>query len=82
MSWMKEIESPGFAASGGSPWTVIPVGDRRTYMEALENASVSEDIVPFTDFLAGLVKRTPASGPEGFFIRDGGDAVECLPYQN
>jgi Fic family protein len=44
-------------ASGGYPWTVIPVGDRKIYMQALEEASVGEDIVPFTDFLAGLVKK-------------------------
>jgi hypothetical protein len=36
---------------------VIPVGDRKTYMEALEKASVGEGIVPFADFLAGLVKK-------------------------
>ncbi len=50
-------------ASGGYPWTVIPVGDRKTYMEALEKASVGEDIVPFTDFLAGLVKKGLAGEP-------------------
>jgi Fic family protein len=44
-------------ASGGYPWTVIPVGDRKIYMEALEKASVGEDIVPFAEFLAGLVKK-------------------------
>ncbi len=50
-------------ASGGYPWTVIPVGDRKTYMEALEKASVGEDIVPFADFLAGLVKKRLAGEP-------------------
>ena len=44
-------------ASGGYPWTVIPVGERKTYMDALEKASVGEEIVPFADFLAGLVKK-------------------------
>ena len=44
-------------ASGGYPWTVIPVGDRNAYMKALEKASVGEDIVPFADFLAGLVEE-------------------------
>jgi hypothetical protein len=29
-------------ASGGYPWTVIPVGDRKIYIEAFEKASVSE----------------------------------------
>jgi Fic family protein len=50
-------------ASGGYPWTVIPVGDRKIYMEALEKASVGEDIVPFTDFLAGLIKKRLAGEP-------------------
>jgi fido (protein-threonine AMPylation protein) len=42
-------------ASGGYPWTVIPVGERTAYMQALEKASVGEDIGPFAEFLAGLV---------------------------
>jgi fido (protein-threonine AMPylation protein) len=50
-------------ASAGYPWTVIPVSDRKTYMEALEKASVGEDIAPFADFLAGLVKKRLAGGP-------------------
>lgn len=50
-------------ASGGYPWTVVPVADRKTYMEALEKASVGEDIEPFTDFLAGLVKKGLAGAP-------------------
>jgi Fic family protein len=50
-------------ASGGYPWTVIPVGDRKIYMEALEKASVGEDIVPFGDFLSGLVKKGLAGAP-------------------
>lgn len=50
-------------ASGGYPWTVLPVGDRRSYLEALEKASVSMDIIPFTDFLANLVKKGLAGEP-------------------
>jgi hypothetical protein len=42
-------------ASGGYPWTVVPLEQRDTYMSALENASVGQNIKPFTDFLAGLV---------------------------
>jgi len=42
-------------ASGGYPWTVIPVEERGTYMAALEEASVGQNIGPFADFLAGLV---------------------------
>jgi hypothetical protein len=32
-------------------------------MNALEKASVREDIVPFADFLAGLVEKRLAGGP-------------------
>jgi hypothetical protein len=50
-------------ASGGYPWTVIPVEDRNAYVEALEKASVGEDIVPFSNFLAGLVRKRLAGEP-------------------
>jgi len=43
-------------ASGGYPWTVVPVERRNEYMQALEAASVHQDIVPFTQFLASLLK--------------------------
>jgi hypothetical protein len=42
---------------------VIPVAERKTYMEALEKASVGENIGPFADFLAGLVKKRLAGEP-------------------
>jgi hypothetical protein len=42
-------------ASGGYPWTVIPVEERDTYMNALESASVDQDIKPFAEFIANLV---------------------------
>lgn len=42
-------------ASGGYSWMVIPVELRDRYMAALEEASVNKDIVPFCEFLAGLV---------------------------
>jgi hypothetical protein len=44
-------------ASGGYPWTVIPVTDRNAYVNALEKASVGENIAPLADFLAVLVKK-------------------------
>lgn len=50
-------------AAGGYPWTVIPVSERTAYMRALEKASVGEDIGPFADFLAGLVKKGLAGEP-------------------
>ncbi|MDA8348162.1 MAG: Fic family protein, partial [Pseudomonadota bacterium] len=39
-------------ASGGWPWTVVTVDTRDAYMAALEEASVRQDIVPITRFLA------------------------------
>src|SRR5208282_267463 len=50
-------------ASGGYPWTVIPVTDRNAYMNALEKASVGEDIAPFANLVAGLVKKRLAGEP-------------------
>lgn len=44
-------------ASGGYPWTVIPVEERKTYMEALEQASVHSNIEPFAKFIAYLVSE-------------------------
>lgn len=43
-------------ASGGYPWSVVPVEQRAPYMAALEAASVGQNIVPFADLLAGLVE--------------------------
>lgn len=43
-------------AAGGYPWTVIPVEKRDTYMQSLEAASVRQDIKPFAEFLAALVR--------------------------
>ncbi len=45
-------------ASGGYPWTVIPVEDRDRYMAALERASVHGDILPFTGYLGYLVSES------------------------
>jgi hypothetical protein len=42
-------------ASGGYPWTIIPVERRDDYMTALEAASVGQDIRPFAEFIGGLV---------------------------
>lgn len=44
-------------ASGNYPWTVVPVERRNEYMQALEAASVQEDIVPFTKFIASLLYK-------------------------
>ncbi|HHJ80783.1 MAG TPA: cell filamentation protein Fic, partial [Candidatus Tenderia electrophaga] len=42
-------------ASGGYPWTVVPLERRDEYIAALEEASVGQNIIPFADFLAELV---------------------------
>ncbi|MFL5754108.1 MAG: Fic family protein [Bacteroidia bacterium] len=44
-------------ASGGYPWTVIPVEERETYMQALEKASTEKDITAFAKFLGYLVEE-------------------------
>jgi Fic family protein len=46
-------------ASGGYPWTVIRMEERDAYMEALEAASVDQDIGPFAALVARAVSRGP-----------------------
>jgi hypothetical protein len=45
-------------ASGGYPWTVIPLQRRDNYMAALESASVGGDIKTFARFLGSLIGNT------------------------
>lgn len=52
---MGRILMNAMLASGGYPWTVIPVEKRVGYLSALEAASVDGDIAPFANFLAGCV---------------------------
>ena len=42
-------------ASGGYPWIIIPVEQRKHYMNALEKASIKQNIKPFCKFLAELI---------------------------
>ena len=42
-------------ASGGYPWTIVPLERRDEYMNALESASVRQDIRPFAAFVGALV---------------------------
>jgi hypothetical protein len=53
-------------ASGGYPWTIIPVQNRDDYMQSLEAASVHQNIKPFTEFLGNLVRDNieGKSGPK------------------
>jgi hypothetical protein len=39
-------------ASGGYPWTVVRVEDRKDYLAALDSASIDQDIRPFAGLLA------------------------------
>ena len=48
-------------ASGGYSWTVIPVEKRNEYMNALERASVDQDILLFSRFMAKLVQKSGKS---------------------
>jgi Fic family protein len=52
-------------ASGGYPWTVVPLEERKTYMESLEKASVEQDIEGFASYIGYLVaeglKGTPVA---------------------
>lgn len=44
-------------ASGGYPWTIVPVERRNQYMNALEKASVEQNINDFAKFVADLVSQ-------------------------
>lgn len=52
-------------ASGGYPWTVVPVEERTKYMKALEKASTEQNIKPFAEFMSWLItealKGTPVA---------------------
>jgi len=45
-------------ASGGYPWTVVPVERRDDYLKTLEAASVGQNVRPLSEFLGALVKET------------------------
>lgn len=50
-------------ASGGYSWTIIPVEDRKKYMEALEKASTEKNITDFAKYLGKLVDRSMKGKP-------------------
>lgn len=39
-------------SAGGYPWTIVHLSNRQTYISALEEASVSNNIQPFAKFIA------------------------------
>ena len=43
-------------ASGGYPWTIVPLERRNNYMAALEEVSVNRNIEPISKFLGSLVQ--------------------------
>ena len=45
-------------ASGGYPWAVIRVEHRDGYLDALEAASVAQDMGPFAEFIANRVRQS------------------------
>ena len=52
--------------TGGYVWTVVPVEQRRLYMEALEKASTGHDIAGFSAFIGQLIREqmhTPLKRP-------------------
>ena len=53
-------------ASGGYPWTVIPVNRREEYLAALEKASVGQDIKPFALFIADCMSKNIKVHPHEF----------------
>lgn len=56
-------------SSGGYPWTVVPVEERKTYMDALEQASVKFNIEPFTKFIVYLVSEGMKGRPVAKIVK-------------
>ena len=80
-------------ASGGYPWTVVRIRDRKAYLAALDRASIDVDVGPFTTLIAQRVRwvleRHELKFPEQeekfdfdreavlFFGQDGDNRVRC-----
>lgn len=50
-------------ATGGYVWTVVPVEQRKTYMEAPEAASAGHDITGFAAFIGQLIREQTHTSP-------------------
>jgi Fic family protein len=50
-------------ASGGYPWTVVPVEDGARYLRALDSASVELNILPLAALLAKRVSWSMSQSP-------------------
>lgn len=46
-------------ASGGYPWTIVPVDERARYMRSLDAASLEHDVRPFAGLVSELILREP-----------------------
>jgi hypothetical protein len=57
-------------ASGGYPWTVIRVRDRKAYLTALDRASIDMDIKPFAAFVAERARWSLEQHDLTFLERD------------
>lgn len=66
-------------ASGGYPWTVIPVEQRDEYMKALEIASVENNIEPFAKFIGWLVNEGLRGKPVAHISKTS-QGMEFPPY--
>jgi hypothetical protein len=80
-------------SSGGYPWTVIRMRDRKAYLAALDRASIDMNITPFTTLIAQRVQwvleKHELQFPEQedkwdfdreivlFFGQDGDNRVRC-----
>lgn len=54
--------------TGGYPWTIVPLAQRKSYMAALDQASSNRRIEPLVTFFANLVREqtdTPLPRPGG-----------------
>ncbi|QDE31876.1 hypothetical protein FH971_13450 [Shewanella polaris] len=40
---------------GGYNWTIVPVTERTAYLDALENASIDNNVVPFAEFIKAIM---------------------------
>lgn len=80
-------------ASGGYPWTIIRLRDRKAYLSALDSASIGMDLGPFTSLISQRVRwgleRHALEFPDKeekfdfdrevvlFFGQDGKNRVRC-----
>jgi hypothetical protein len=68
-------------ASGGYPWTIVPLERCRSYMSALESASVEGDIK--LHWIAPTEKDSASASLEKrLWVSDEGDSANLLKTQN